>query len=202
MVEVSMGFWFKTPIWRSVLEGHEQLNENLMLVINELRRRDPEGVSKSNLGGWQSMPHLEREAAFRPFVELLERILDTAVRRPYKLADDALVEIESMWANVNSRSASNAPHVHADSHWSATYYVKTPQGCGDIWFYDPRPGASMLEYPTSEQGEITASEMQFPVSAGSLLIFPSYLLHSVEPNMSGEERVSIAFNAKAKRRGV
>jgi len=200
MVEVSMGYWFKTPIWRAVLEGHEVLNENLLKVIDELRRRDPEGVSRSNLGGWQSNPHLHREPAFRPFVELLERILDTAVRKPYKLSDDAVVEIESMWANVNSAAASNAPHVHANSHWSASYYVKTPNQCGDIWFYDPRPAAGMLEYPVFEQGDLTSSEMQFPVSAGSLLIFPSYLLHSVEPNMSGEERVSIAFNAKARRR--
>ena len=32
------------------------------------------------------------------------------------------------------------------------------------------------------------------VSNGSLLIFPAYLQHSVDPNMNGEERISVSFN--------
>ena len=32
------------------------------------------------------------------------------------------------------------------------------------------------------------------VKNGALLIFPSYLQHSVDANMSGKERMSISFN--------
>jgi ectoine hydroxylase-related dioxygenase (phytanoyl-CoA dioxygenase family) len=32
---------------------------------------------------------------------------------------------------------------------------------------------------------------------GSLIIFPSYLPHSVEPNKHDEERISISFNVLA-----
>ena len=32
------------------------------------------------------------------------------------------------------------------------------------------------------------------VTAGSLLVFPAYLQHSVDPNGSQEERISISFN--------
>jgi hypothetical protein len=47
----------------------------------------------------------------------------------------------------------------------------------------------MIEYPNAFNGAEIAHE---PVS-GKLLIFPSWLMHYVEP--SPEERISIAFNA-------
>jgi uncharacterized protein (TIGR02466 family) len=195
MADITMGFWFKTPIWRTVLEDAAQMNAILLAEIHRLRESDPEGLAKSNLGGWQSAPDLHRRPAFTPFIQRMEQILAAIVERSYRLIDGVVPSLDACWANINPPGSSNVPHVHANALWSAAYYVSTPQACGDIWFFDPRPGAMMVEYPVSEQSDITASEIQFPVSEGQLLVFPSYLLHSVEVHRGAGERVSISFNA-------
>ena len=39
-----------------------------------------------------------------------------------------------------------------------------------------------------------AIQASLPVKEGRMLLFPSWFVHSVPPNMSDEERISISFN--------
>ena len=42
--------------------------------------------------------------------------------------------------------------------------------------------------------DISAEAINVNPNEGDLLIFPSYLHHSVEENLSGEDRIVISFN--------
>ena len=42
---------FSTPIWTSLIENHEELNNKMYKYIKMLQSKDPEGVSKSNMNG-------------------------------------------------------------------------------------------------------------------------------------------------------
>jgi uncharacterized protein (TIGR02466 family) len=88
-------------------------------------------------------------------------------------------------------------HVHPTAHISGVYYLSVPPGAqgqtstaGKIRFYDPRPRANMNQLFT----QITRhSEV---ATEGDLLIFPSWLEHSVAPFEGEGERICIAFNVR------
>ena len=95
--------------------------------------------------------------------------------------NNQLVKISNMWAIINIGGASNARHHHGNSAMSAAYYVRAPKNCGDIVFYDPRP-APVFSHPRAN-GPNTFNAMVNSISPieGGLVLFPSYLDHSVNP---------------------
>ena len=45
---------FPTPIWQAILPNYKEINEKLLIYISELRKKNKEGVEKSNIFGWHS----------------------------------------------------------------------------------------------------------------------------------------------------
>lgn len=194
-MRVQQGFYFPTPIWTVEVPDHEALDAGLLAFIHELREQDPQGVQKSNLMGWQSRSDIHREPGFAPLAEIVLQVAD-AITPQFEVVPDAVLDIQNAWANINPYGASNAPHVHAGSALSGSYYVKTPPDCGDIEFLDPRGAAvtSRIAYPQERPNAITNSRFTMRARAGTLVLFPGWLQHYVHPNRSHEERVGIAVN--------
>jgi uncharacterized protein (TIGR02466 family) len=106
------------------------------------------------------------------------------------------------WANVNRRGDYHAPHNHAWSYLSGTYYAKMPEpekapgvpgraSPAAISFYDPRVAVNMLAL-----GDEALSFHEFSVNpeSGMLLLWHSSVTHSVHPNLSEDTRVTLSFN--------
>ena len=67
---------------------------------------------------------------------------------------------------------------------------------GDIIFYDPRL-APVYTYPKAvSPNYLNAQVNGISPKEGALVLFPSYLDHSVNANLSKEERIVISFNLK------
>jgi hypothetical protein len=79
------------------------------------------------------------------------------------------------WANVKEPGQSIELHAHPDASFAATYYVQTPDNCGDLILIDHR-----------------GQEIALAPAAGKIVIFPSYVLHRIESNASTGLRVSIS----------
>jgi uncharacterized protein (TIGR02466 family) len=106
------------------------------------------------------------------------------------------------WANVNRRGDYHSPHNHGWSYLSGTYYVRVPPqpdaaaqgGQGEpaaISFYDPRGAVNML----AVDGEaLSQREYRVAPTSGSMLLWNSFLNHSVHPNLAETPRLSISFN--------
>ena len=65
---------------------------------------------------------------------------------------------------------------------------------GDILFFDPRKQAWVMQPDFSERNQMNSSVHSISPEAGTLIIFPSWLEHGVEQNLSEADRISIAFN--------
>lgn len=172
-------------------------NEEL-IKYSYMCRDTSTGVIKSNAFGWQSEPLTIPNVEIGRLVELIHYNL-SLVADCWKLKDDKTnVSLDNIWININSKSAFNRPHVHPKSLFSGTYYVKTPeQEGGAIVFVHP---AVNFQYHldanlVNDWNDFTSATWRVYPKAGDLLIFPSYLVHYVEPNTVEEDRISIAFNA-------
>ena len=89
-------------------------------------------------------------------------------------------------------------HNHANSLISAVYYLKTPTNCGRLIVHKRKHYDNVfsetVEIPIENHTPVTATGWPFEVEEDMLIMFPSNLEHSVEPNSSNQDRYSLATN--------
>ena len=77
---------------------------------------------------------------------------------------------------------------------SGVYYLQTAPGADTINFHDPRPQSGIIRPPITGLTAENTDQVVIRVEGGTLLLFPSYLPHSVDSNQSSEVRISVSFN--------
>lgn len=182
---------FPTALFVFSLKDHTAMDQQLLELIYRLKQSDP-GQVASNVLGWHSKVNLFGLTEIQPF----KTIVDAAISEVAQAVGYGNVKIAAAncWANVNSKFASNKIHDHANCLLSGVYYVKVPENCGNLMFYDPRSAKAFYKPQVSQFTAYTADAIAHVPEAGLLLIFPSWLKHGVEPNLSEDDRVSISFN--------
>lgn len=189
-----MHLFFSTPIWIEEISNHEKINEDLKKFIYIEKKTSPEGTQKSNVKGWHSKDFDLKNDALKNFVDEISLIIGMAVKEMGWDLEIQAVKITSMWAIINNKDAFNEKHHHGNSSLSAAYYVKAEKDAGNIVFFDPRQ-ANVFHHPVSKKpNELNAQVQSVSPKAGTLVLFPSYLEHKVNPNLSNEERIVISFN--------
>jgi uncharacterized protein (TIGR02466 family) len=186
--------WFPTPVWHFPIDNHQQLNLVLLEEIDRERQRDRRGERLSNILGWHSTSNLHQRDSFADLVSIIDRnVLKVATFLNWDLQKIS-TNITACWAMVNGKYASNAIHDHPNSILSGVYYLQTPENCGVLSFTDPRSASRMLNPPLTEFNVWTLPKISYQPEVGMMLLFPSWLMHGVELNMSEEARISVSFN--------
>jgi uncharacterized protein (TIGR02466 family) len=104
--------------------------------------------------------------------------------------------VNNIWININPPGTFNRPHVHPECVFAGVYYVAVPENSGGISFKHPAVAQQYHVFPEviEEYNSYSASSWAVDPEPGKLVIFPAWLEHYVEPNLSNSERISIAFN--------
>ena len=189
-----MHLFFSTPIWSAKITNYKDVNEELYNYILNLRKQNPEGITKSNFNGWHSKDFDLNDETPKKFIYAVSLNINTAFNDMDWDIEKQIIKIKSIWAIINEKGASNERHHHGNSALSAAYYVRAPKDCGDIVFYDPRP-APVFSHPIAKKpNTLNATVNSITPDEGLLVLFPSYLDHSVNPNLSSNQRIVISFN--------
>jgi uncharacterized protein (TIGR02466 family) len=187
---------FPTPIFWHVLKNADALNAGLRDVILEHERGTP-SVAKSNQGGWQSPPDLFDWD--QPAIRSLRTCVMAAVNvATVRLRVPAKFKIEFQlygWAAVSRKGHYNTTHVHPMSTWSGTYYVDAGDEPAEVpgaqlEFAHPVTASPMTFFP----GILPSARLVRP-QTGMIILFPSYLQHSVRMYGGERPRICVAFNA-------
>jgi uncharacterized protein (TIGR02466 family) len=193
---------FATPIARMRVTEAADINPGIKSAILEKEAAGPT-AGRSNVGGWHSADDLLDWPG--PGFEALKAAVRDAVVAMTTLTVgnktfDGRVKLTA-WANVLRHGGYNQPHTHPHNHWSGIYFVDAGQPdpnwpkSGKIEMLDPRERVEMFKLPDDPYG-LTA---EFAADAGLMLIWPSWLLHWVNPFYGEGVRVSVAFNARIDR---
>ncbi|MGH8764306.1 MAG: 2OG-Fe(II) oxygenase family protein [Burkholderiales bacterium] len=182
---------FPTFVWQFRLkaDAREALEARILGALDAIRRDLPR-LAPSR--GWQSEQALHRRDEFRDLVACINNATK-GILRFLRIGYDAF-EITGCWANVLARGAAHKAHSHPNNFLSGVYYVRTHAGTDTLNLHDPRIQTSVIRPPVVELTAENTDQVVVRVRDGTLLLFPSYLQHSVDANMSGEERISISFN--------
>lgn len=197
---------FTTPFVTDRLQSAEGIRVLREAILAE-RDRDEAGVRISNIGGWHSN------------TQMLEWGGEAAKALVYKamtMADAQTVDagspqssryswIPEMWANISGNGNANQYHMHPGSFWSAVAYIDDGyEGSddrtlgGELQLMDPRMPMVRMTAPDlrlkDASGNPQASEPVIRPATGMIVMFPSWLQHSVRAFHGSGTRISIAIN--------
>ena len=182
---------FPTPIYIADIK-HPTLNQELERDIIAWSKQD-KGIVRTNVQGWHSTTNMHELPQFKKLVEMLYECQRTVYQQEHYESEPFL---GNMWANINPPGGMNRAHQHPNSLWSGVYYIKAPKNCGHLKIDDPRASASMCR-PRQKEGKKPSRlyrETHYEPIAGRCIMFPSWLIHCVDPNQSNDIRISVSFN--------
>ncbi len=187
---------FPTPVWTFQLENYKEMNESMYQYIKSKQEKDRVGINKSNIKGWHSKDFDLNEKEPQNFINFIISNIEQVMIDMNWDKQKQTAKINNMWAIINTGGSANLRHQHGNSTISGAYYVRAPLDSGDIVFYDPRP-APVYHHPnTSSPNLLNAQVNSVNPKEGALVLFPSYLDHSVNENISKDERIVISFNIR------
>jgi uncharacterized protein (TIGR02466 family) len=191
---------FPTPIWQFMFEGCQELNEE---IYRDVVSFDWEGYKKAHNLHFGDDLSSRAEDTFIPIdralslLPVLKFVADCAAEAGADYGwdlENRSLEVTEFWANVNRPYDYNMRHNHVPGHLSGVYYVKVPDGSGDIRFYDDRRLRTVTEPAPVRDSGLASRSYTFHPTAGMMLMFPSWLDHIVGQNKTNEIRLSISFN--------
>lgn len=185
-----------TLLLRRRLPGHKEHYGTLMKVVSDMEREHDQLTAR-----FQTVDIFGLD---NPGVAWLRKGIDETVQAYFDMVD-MRYRIEwsvSGWSNTNRFGDYHAPHNHAWSYLSGTYYLKMPEDMetptarprarpASISFYDPRAAANMLAVAGEPLGRY---ECAMRPEQGQMMMWDSSIIHSVHPNLSQDTRVTISFN--------
>jgi uncharacterized protein (TIGR02466 family) len=142
---------------------------------------------------WQSRHGLHRVPALEPLVSYVRQGVEEVLALLH--VGTAPFEITGLWVNVAAPGGMVRMHNHPNNFLSGVYYVQVQEGADTINFHDPRPQMAVIRPPVNELTAYNTDQVVVRVEEGVLLIFPSWLAHSVDANKSERIRISASFNA-------
>jgi uncharacterized protein (TIGR02466 family) len=182
---------FPTLVWKIQLPTHIVVNQN-PAIIKALEKLNPDLHEIAAAASWQSHQSLHNDTELATLMSCISGAAHKILRFLNIGATD--IKVTGCWANVCSAGASHRMHSHPNNYLSGVYYVSAATGANTINFHDPRSQAGIIRPPITQLTGQNTDQVVLEVTDGTLLLFPSYLMHSVDPNDSDELRISISFN--------
>ena len=187
---------FSTPVWISELPDFKQHKESFLTSVRNFKKKNPQGEQISNVSGYQSPSTLQKEKELEPLFEHVCNMAMSAIQDLNFVESN--IFITEAWVNFNdSRQCMNTEHVHRDV-FSGVFYLNVPPESGKFVISNPGinrvwDGCNLI----GEKNQFTGEMMRIEPEEGSIILFPSYVPHSVETNNHDDERISISFNIAA-----
>ena len=121
----------------------------------------------------------------------LSELVSTAVEHYQQLDPSCQLSKKfgiEMWTNVNSPNSRNVLHSHKPANFSAVYYLQST-GTGNLRLLNP---ANILG-DCNRQGPFTR-DFEFSPTDGDLILWPAWIPHEVEVNLSNQDRINLVFD--------
>jgi len=193
---------FATRVHRATLARSGALNEDIIATARSFAEDDEfgRGWSADNAyPGYTSYGSPLNLPAMAPCFAALKKLLDAEAAKFartvfFDLAGGKL-KLDNIWINILDPGGFHSGHIHPHSVISGTYYACVPDGASALKFEDPRL-AMMMAAPTrrADAPQDLQSFVYLAPTAGTMLMWESWLRHEVVRNDADDQRISVSFN--------
>lgn len=195
MIKLKQDLWFSSCIWETSLDTIN--NESLIQFVKQIKTINEGHQKNLDQGGWQCFDFVKKDKSYIQLINTINIEIQNA-HESMGYNSNLQSSIQSSWINVNDKYSYNLKHTHPRSLFSGVYYVQVPEGnSGDIVFYRENYMLNYIPpYIVKDWNNINSSTISIKPKVGMLLIFPSWLEHSVTTNLTNQDRISISFNTQ------
>ena len=198
-MEIKKGYIFPKPFWSTLIDVNiEGLQEECFEIRNNIPSKN-----KSNLG--QNSYHSTNLLNLQNPPEILKLMkqITNCIQTIHQQSRRENVRLVDFWININGKGGSNVPHTHPGAKYSGVFYIKVPKEMkgGNLFFlkdYNETYLTSQENMGFFKQGynllPNDLPKIQVKPAEKLLIVFPSWLPHSVEFNDADVERISLSFN--------
>lgn len=176
-------------------------NEKLIKFAYEIKEND-KGLQISNSLGYHSSYLDVSDNADDSLKKLISEIVPlTRSIIEEKFYTDPKSKLFSLdaWININPKFSYNKQHTHGGNVvLSMVYYAKVPKNSGTFYFKSQSLRSDKISSLDIDKGNIFSTYRETLPLEGDLLVFPGWIDHGVNQNMSDEDRISYAFNCRVK----
>ena len=184
----------------------EEYNQTLKDTLGELHEFSQHPLDQSLRQGVQTTLDLRLvdhpvliahfKALEKPIREYMRVIGSADPSHPLLRRNTGEYRLTGSWSVRLSKGGFHVNHVHPEGWISSAYYVDVPDEVNDE---DSKPGwihFGQPPYPVKDQnGDLLGYEKIVKPSAGTLVLFPSYLWHGTNPLQGDETRMTLPIDA-------
>ena len=189
--------YFPTVVRQVQVANYQDLNAHISSGIERTRKTEPNSLPDS----WSCELYTTIGSPRALFDHKeFEPLCNTIMDETNDFANALELEIEKhplkfneCWLNIYSQGHAQEVHNHANSVISGIYYAKAPKGSGDLLIHSPYSDV-MLDPPNKNTNGYNLKAMSIKPQEGMMILFRSFVKHSVKPTRCDDERISIAFN--------
>jgi len=183
--------FFSCPVFIFKLDlNHKKIQKKCL----DIRGSRPPDVSRSNVGGYRSDQMDPNDPVFSELIKNININLKEVSLNHMGFITET--KICALWFCINKYRDFNKEHIHPFSVLSGVYYVKVPKNSGRIAFVNNNGIDRFLRNDCiSTYTAENSSEWYLQPEENTLYIFPSWIKHYAEPNLSQKERTAISFNS-------
>lgn len=109
-----------------------------------------------------------------------------------QFVEEPVCEGTTAWFNMSGEGQYQESHIHQNSHFSAVYYIKTPEGSGPTVIGNPYQRHMLL--PREKDNDLNAVSTYVPAVERSLVVFQSFMPHYVPKGANTDQRITHASN--------
>ena len=201
---------FKCPIWFGDEPGFvNELNKASDSYIEESKKNLKKSINERNkkLGNKGDMGHVFHSTSLigdPKFKKLQDYVGATAHNLLIEMGFDLTNYSEfitEMWVQEFPKKGGghHTLHTHWNGHISGFYFLKASEATSMPLFEDPRPGNTMNLLPEADKSKVTyaSSQINYKVTPGKTMFFPSYMPHQYIIDMGYEPFRFIHWNCQA-----
>lgn len=164
----------------------------ILAKIHQLKTKKTE----SDSGPSQTRGDLHEYDEFLPLILIIKTAINEYCKHySYEYND---IKIQQMWANVYTKHQKIHIHRHPNSFLSGIITLQIDDKMhenGILTFYDPLNALKSITLPKiTHPNSWNSNTHSIRFKNFDLLIFPGWLKHATEPNMSTNDRITISFN--------
>jgi uncharacterized protein (TIGR02466 family) len=171
------------------LDRIDSLAEELL----DLHSKEPDNIGRSNIGCWRYRhPFNNIDWLMAEIGELIAEA--TKLYAPIDPSFATTANFKNInvdyWANVNDIGSRNTLHSHKPAQFSAVYYIHGTD-TGQLRFLNPANDIGDCNHTSP-----FTRDFIFDPKDGDLILWPSWIPHEVEPNLSNRKRINLAFDLR------
>ena len=175
------------PVYLSHIETKQEWKDLILNLDYERTHIGNSDISKDRYV-LKQLPDLESEINLH---------CNNYTRKYLKVKKEAEFYMLNSWVNIHRPNDQAQVHQHGNALLSGVYYPIVPKNSGNLNFHRGNhknlfDTSILMEY--DDYDNTTAERYEIVVENDLIVIFPSHLEHSVQKNISNQNRYSLAFN--------